>query len=117
MEPALLARIAREVPAARTIKLEDPPTPFKTARILEQARDVGVAIFGGLGGVFLLEELMAGAAGAMTGFAYPAILVKIVMLFRGASQALGYDSARARAARAAQRCMASRDAAVSGGAA
>jgi len=83
MEPALLARIAREVPAARTIKLEDPPTPFKTARILEQARDVGVAIFGGLGGVFLLEELMAGAAGAMTGFAYPAILVKIVMLFRG----------------------------------
>ena len=36
MEPALLARIAREVPAARTIKLEDPPTPFKTSRILEQ---------------------------------------------------------------------------------
>ena len=83
MEPALLARIAREVPAARTIKLEDPPTPFKTARILEQARDVGVAIFGGLGGVFLLEELMAGAGGAMTGFAYPAIPVKIVTLFRG----------------------------------
>src|SRR5205814_5467180 len=82
MEPALLARIAREVPAARTIKLEDPPTPFKTARILEQTRDVPVAIFGGLGGVFLLEELMAGAAGAMTGFAYPAILVKIMALFR-----------------------------------
>ena len=37
MEPALLARIAREIPSARTIKLEDPPTPFKTARILEQA--------------------------------------------------------------------------------
>jgi 4-hydroxy-tetrahydrodipicolinate synthase len=82
MEPVLLARIAREVPAARTIKLEDPPTPYKTARILERTQDLGVAIFGGLGGVFLLEELMAGAAGAMTGFAYPAILVKIVMLFR-----------------------------------
>ena len=39
-------------------------------------------IFGGLGGVFLLEELMAGAAGAMTGFAFPAILVEIVSLFR-----------------------------------
>src|SRR5690348_15640930 len=26
MEPSLLVRIAREVPAARTIKLEDPPT-------------------------------------------------------------------------------------------
>jgi 4-hydroxy-tetrahydrodipicolinate synthase len=34
--------------------------------------------------VFLLEELMAGAAGAMTGFAYPAILVRIVTLFRAA---------------------------------
>jgi len=82
MEPSLLARIARDVPAARTIKLEDPPTPFKTSRILDQAKGLDVAIFGGLGGVFLLEELMAGAAGAMTGFAFPAILVKIVTLFR-----------------------------------
>jgi 4-hydroxy-tetrahydrodipicolinate synthase len=82
MEPALLARIAREVPAARTIKLEDPPTPFKTSRILEQAKGLDVAIFGGLGGVFLLEELLAGAAGAMTGFAFPKILVSIVTLFR-----------------------------------
>ena len=82
MEPALLARIAREVPAARTIKLEDPPTPFKTSRILEQTNDLDVRIFGGLGGVFLLEELMAGAAGAMTGFAFPALLVEIVSLFR-----------------------------------
>ena len=82
MEPALLARIAREIPRARTIKLEDPPTPFKTARILEQAADLEVRIFGGLGGVFLLEELMAGATGAMTGFAFPEILVKIVAQYR-----------------------------------
>ncbi|HEX3702905.1 MAG TPA: dihydrodipicolinate synthase family protein, partial [Vicinamibacterales bacterium] len=82
MEPALLARIARDVPAARTIKLEDPPTPFKTSRILEQAAGLDVRIFGGLGGVFLIEELLAGAAGAMTGFAFPEILVRIVTLFR-----------------------------------
>jgi 4-hydroxy-tetrahydrodipicolinate synthase len=82
MEPALLARIAREIPRARTIKLEDPPTPFKTARILEQAAGIEVRIFGGLGGVFLLEELMAGATGAMTGFAFPEILVQIVSRFR-----------------------------------
>ena len=82
MEPSLLARIARDVPAARTIKLEDPPTPLKTSRILEQTKGLEVRVFGGLGGVFLLEELMAGAAGAMTGFAFPAILVKIVGLFR-----------------------------------
>jgi 4-hydroxy-tetrahydrodipicolinate synthase len=82
MEPALLARIAREIPRARTIKLEDPPTPFKTSRILEQAAGIEVRIFGGLGGVFLLEELMAGATGAMTGFAYPEILLEIVKRFR-----------------------------------
>jgi 4-hydroxy-tetrahydrodipicolinate synthase len=82
MEPSLLARIAREIPRARTIKLEDPPTPFKTSRILEAAKDIKLRIFGGLGGVFLLEELMAGATGAMTGFAYPEILVEIVKAFR-----------------------------------
>jgi len=82
MEAGLLARIAREVPAARTIKLEDPPTPFKTARILAAAGEVKVAILGGLGGVFLIEELLAGAAGVMTGFAYPEVLVKVVSLYR-----------------------------------
>ena len=82
MEPALLARIAQQIPRARTIKLEDPPTPYKTSRILEEAGTVEVRIFGGLGGVFLLEELMAGATGAMTGFAFPEVLVEIVRLYR-----------------------------------
>jgi 4-hydroxy-tetrahydrodipicolinate synthase len=82
MEPWLLARIANEIPRARTIKLEDPPTPFKTSRILEACGETRVRIFGGLGGVFLIEELLAGATGAMTGFAFPEILVKIVSLFR-----------------------------------
>ena len=85
MEPALLARIATEIPRARTIKLEDPPTPFKTSRILAASGDTEVRIFGGLGGVFLLEELLAGATGAMTGFAFPEILVRIVSLFRSGS--------------------------------
>jgi 4-hydroxy-tetrahydrodipicolinate synthase len=82
MEPALLARIANEIPSARTIKLEDPPTPFKTSRILEACAGTPVQIFGGLGGVFLLEELIAGATGAMTGFAFPEILVRIMKHWR-----------------------------------
>ena len=32
--------------------------------------------------MYLLEELLAGATGAMTGFAFPEILVQIVKLFR-----------------------------------
>jgi len=82
MEPPLLVRIAREVPQARTIKLEDPPTPLKVTRILALAGDLDIDIFGGLGGVFLLEELLAGTAGAMTGFAYPEALVEIVSLYQ-----------------------------------
>jgi 4-hydroxy-tetrahydrodipicolinate synthase len=88
MEPWLLARIANEIPRARTIKLEDPPTPFKTSRILAEVQKLAgseameVRIFGGLGGVFLLEELLAGATGAMTGFAFPEVLVDIVKLYR-----------------------------------
>lgn len=82
LEPALLARLAQEIPQARTIKLEDPPTPFKTARILEAARGTAVSILGGLGGVYLIEELLAGAHGVMTGFAYPEMLVEVMRLFQ-----------------------------------
>ncbi len=81
MEPTVLARIAREIPSARTIKLEDPPTPLKTAQILKAAQGLEIRILGGLGGVYLLEELLAGASGAMTGFAYPEMLVEVVRLF------------------------------------
>ncbi len=78
MEASLLVDICRKVPQARTIKLEDAPTPYKTARIRELGKDIGIDIFGGLGGSYLIEELIAGADGAMTGFAYPKILVEIV---------------------------------------
>jgi 4-hydroxy-tetrahydrodipicolinate synthase len=57
---------------ARTVKLEDPPTPPKIGRLL--AADPGLAVFGGLGGASTLWELERGACGTMTGFAYPEIL-------------------------------------------
>jgi 4-hydroxy-tetrahydrodipicolinate synthase len=83
MEPSLLARIAREVERVRAIKLEDPPTPHKTARILDAAGSGSLHVLGGLGGMYLIEELLAGASGVMTGFAYPEMLVSIVAAFRG----------------------------------
>ncbi|MBP6717165.1 MAG: dihydrodipicolinate synthase family protein [Acidobacteria bacterium] len=92
MEAGLLARISKEIPTARTIKLEDPPTPFKAARILAAAGDTKVAILGGLGGVFLIEELMAGAAGVMTGFAFPEVLVKVVSLYKAGKFAEAADA-------------------------
>jgi 4-hydroxy-tetrahydrodipicolinate synthase len=41
-------------------------------------------IFGGLGGVYFLEELQRGAVGTMTGFAFPEILVRIYKQFASA---------------------------------
>lgn len=83
MDAGLLVRIAREVPAARTIKLADPPTPIKIARILAAAGETRITVLGGQGGLFLLEELMAGAAGVMAGFPYPEVLTQVVRLYRG----------------------------------
>ena len=81
MEVPLLAQLCQEIPSARTIKLEDAPTPYKTARLREATKGRDIGIFGGLGGSYLIEELISGATGAMTGFAYPHILVKIVALW------------------------------------
>jgi 4-hydroxy-tetrahydrodipicolinate synthase len=82
MEASLLVELCRKIASARTIKLEDAPTPHKTARIRELQDELGldidIDIFGGLGGAYLIEELICGATGAMTGFAYPRLLVEIV---------------------------------------
>lgn len=64
-----------EASEARTIKLEDPPTPLKIAHLLRARPDL--EIFGGLGGVFALSELRRGACGTMTGFAFPEILTAV----------------------------------------
>ena len=71
-----ITRISREIPQVKYLKLEDPPTPTKISAIKNQTGD-SLGIFGGLGGVFLLDELRRGSIGAMTGFAYPEILVDI----------------------------------------
>ena len=76
MSVDFIARLAKEIPAAQYLKLEDPPTPTKISAIRKLVGD-DMPIFGGLGGVFLLEELARGSAGAMTGFAYPEVLVEM----------------------------------------
>jgi len=75
MTADMLARLADQIPSARTLKLEDPPLMEKIGAI--RARTDQFAILGGLGGMFLLEELKRGAAGTMTGFAFTEILVAV----------------------------------------
>lgn len=76
LDPAFIARLHRELPDAKYLKLEDPPTPQKITRVIESTGG-SMGIFGGLGGAFLFEELRRGAIGTMTGFAYPEVLVAI----------------------------------------
>lgn len=90
MSPDLLAQIANAIPNAAYLKLEDPPLMQKIAAIRQ--RTDKFEIFGGLGGMFLLEELQRGASGTMTGFAFTEILVAVFDAFNAgriaAAQAL-----------------------------
>ncbi|BCW83280.1 dihydrodipicolinate synthase family protein [Arthrobacter sp. NicSoilE8] len=69
------------------VKAEAPPT---SVAIAELSAAVGVSIFGGLGGQGLLDELMAGASGAMTGFSYPEALIACVRAWQDG----GYEAAQ-----------------------
>jgi 4-hydroxy-tetrahydrodipicolinate synthase len=77
MSPRAMAELAQAVPAIRTIKLEDVPTPQRIAQTLDLLRGSDVTIVGGIGGMYLLDELRRGSSGTMTGFAYPEVLVEI----------------------------------------
>jgi 4-hydroxy-tetrahydrodipicolinate synthase len=71
------------------IKVEAPPTPPKIAALLEL--EPRSAAFGGLGATALLDELDAGAAGTMTGFAFPERLVAIVRAYRRGNRTLARE--------------------------
>lgn len=68
--------LVRAVPQITATKVEDYPAPQRTAQILSLIGDRATVI-GGLGGLYLLDELRSGSSGTMTGFAYPEVLVAI----------------------------------------
>lgn len=80
MSPDLIAQLAEQIPTFRHLKLEDPPLMQKIDAICQ--RTDKVRIFGGLGGMFLLEELKRGAHGTMTGFAFTEVLVGLYDAFK-----------------------------------
>ena len=80
--------LVQACPFAVGVKSETPPTSVAIAHV---APRVDVPVFGGLGGVGLLDELAAGSAGAMTGFSHPAVLSAVL----NAWDTGGFESARA----------------------
>ena len=75
LSPSVLSRMAHDLPMCRHLKLEAPPLMQKVSAIL--AHPSPMRLFGGLGGMFLLEELQRGTVGTMTGFAFTEVLVAV----------------------------------------
>jgi 4-hydroxy-tetrahydrodipicolinate synthase len=67
MPVASVRRVLDACPCVVAVKAEAPPTPVAIGALADR----GIPVFGGLGGVGLVDELAAGAAGAMTGFSHP----------------------------------------------
>ena len=82
-----VVEIVSACPFAVGVKSETPPTSVAVAHL---AANVDVPVFGGLGGVGLLDELAAGSAGAMTGFSHPAALAAVLRAYRDG----GFEGAR-----------------------
>jgi len=74
LSPMLIAKIAKEVPRVKYLKLEDPPTPMKLSKVVE-ATQGKLKIFGALGGKGYFWELERGAVGVMTASPTPEYLV------------------------------------------
>jgi len=74
-----IAAVAAAQPLVVGVKAEAPPTSGAIATLRES--NPGLGLVGGLGGLFLIDELRAGANGVMTGFALPERLVSIVGAF------------------------------------
>jgi 4-hydroxy-tetrahydrodipicolinate synthase len=64
MPVPLLARMAREIEHVQSVKVEAPPTAPKIGA-LAAAAGAKLALFGGLNGQFLIEEIGRGAVGTM----------------------------------------------------
>lgn len=76
---SVIARIVAEVPTCVCLKHEDWPGLDKIGALrAEGTLDRRISILCGNGGVFLPEEMARGADGAMTGFAYPEMMVDVV---------------------------------------
>lgn len=76
----LLTKLFADLPSLKVLKHEDWPglrkiTQFRTAEAAGAHRRISVLV--GNGGVFLPLELARGADGAMTGFAFPEMLVQV----------------------------------------
>lgn len=81
MSVPVIARIVGDLPSCVCLKHEDWPGLDKISALRADGRlSRRISILCGNGGVFLPEEIARGADGAMTGFAYPEMMVAVTRL-------------------------------------
>jgi 4-hydroxy-tetrahydrodipicolinate synthase len=94
MAPKVIMRIIDQSPSCVMLKHEDWPGLDKITT-LRRASDAGqsrrVSILCGNGGMFLPFEMERGADGAMTGYAYPEMLVGVVNLINQGKRQEAHD--------------------------
>jgi 4-hydroxy-tetrahydrodipicolinate synthase len=94
ISPATLIRIIKALPSCVMVKHEDWPGLAKISALRaasERGETRRVSILVGNGGIFLPEEMGRGADGAMTGFAYPEMMVGVVRAFQAGDAERAHD--------------------------
>lgn len=94
MSPATIVEILRRCPTCVMVKHEDWPGLAKISA-LRKASESGVirriSILVGNGGLFLPEEMERGADGAMTGFAFPEMMVGVCRAYAAGNSDHAHD--------------------------
>ena len=84
LAPSVFERMVDDFKQLVMLKHEDAPGLAKLTRVRESEKKPGrrrVSILVGNGGLYLPQEMRRGADGAMTGFAWPEMLVEVCDLF------------------------------------
>ena len=94
MTPKVIRQIVMDNPSCVMLKHEDWPGLEKISALRNFQRDGSMrplSILCGNGGLFLDFEMERGADGAMTGYAFPDMLVDVVKLARAGDRAAAHD--------------------------
>ena len=88
--PGVICRLIEQLPSMVMLKHEDWPGLNKITA-LRKAQTRRVSILVGNGGLFLPEELERGADGAMTGFAFPEMMVDVCKAHKAGDSERAHD--------------------------
>jgi 4-hydroxy-tetrahydrodipicolinate synthase len=89
----VILKVVEDCPTCVMLKHEDWPGLEKISA-LRAASEAGarrISILCGNGGMFLLEEMLRGADGAMTGFAFPEMMADVISAFEAGDEARARD--------------------------